>query len=174
MATLTGTIRSSFAAVLKKALDLNTTVDNLNNVTSWTVITGNGDQKANQLFHDQRTLADGISEDLDLAGGLTNAFGETITFARIKALKIEIVSGTANLLIGGAGANAWETWVAAAGDILLIRGGSGAAKGRMEIVAPDGTAYAVTAGTGDLLRVEHDGGDTTAIVYNIVIVGDTV
>ncbi len=174
MATLTGTVRSSINAVLKKALDLTTPTDVLANVTAWAIATGNGDQKADEMFHDQRTLADGVSEDLPLAGSLSNAFGDTVAFVRIKALKIEIVTGTANLLIGGAVATAWETWVVAAGDKVLIRGGIGTAKGRMEIVAPDGTAYVVGAGATDLLRIEHDSGDATAIVYNIIIIGDTV
>jgi hypothetical protein len=40
---------------------------------------GTGANQANQLFHDQRSLAAGASENLDLAGSLIDAFGRVIT-----------------------------------------------------------------------------------------------
>lgn len=123
---------------------------------------GTGADQADQLFTDTRTLT-ATSENLDLAGGLTDAFGATITFARIKGIAIRNKSTTDVLLVGGAASNAFVNWVANSSDIVRLRPG-----GVLVLWAPDATAYAVTAGTGDILKI--DSGAAT-ISYDIAIIG---
>jgi hypothetical protein len=128
--------------------------------------TGTGANQADKVFSDQRTLGASATEDLDLAGGLTDALGDTITLARVKAILIyAAAANTNNVQVGGAAANQFVNWVADATDKINVRPG-----GLLLLVAPDATAYAVTAATGDLLRIGNSAGGTS-VTYDIIIVG---
>lgn len=122
--------------------------------------------QADRIFHDTRTLAPSASESLDLAGVLTDVFGALIAFARVKALFIyAAAANTNNVVVGGAGANGFVTWVGGAAHTVSVRPG-----GLMLLAAPDATAYAVTAGTGDLLQVANSAAGTS-VTYDVVIIG---
>jgi hypothetical protein len=127
---------------------------------------GTGANQANQVFSDRRTLAASATDSLDLAGGLVDAFGATLTMARVKALYVAAASTNANTIrIGGAATNAWATWVDAADNEIVLRPG-----GMFLLAAPDATGYPVTAATGDLLEIVN-GGAGTPVTYDIVIIG---
>ena len=119
---------------------------------------------ANQTYHAQRTLAGSANEELDLAGVLTDVFGNTITFTKVKALFIQNTHATNVLIVGGAASNGFATLFADATDKINIRPG-----GFLLLGATDATAYAVTAGTGDKLKLENSAAGS--LVYNIVIIG---
>lgn len=135
---------------------------------------GTADNQADLLWHDQRTVTLAtVTDDIDLAGALTDPFGQTVTFVKIRALLIynrETTTGE-NLLIGGAGAanNAWATLFNGDQDAKITL----APTGVLLLTAPvDG--YSVTAGSQDILRVVHDGTTTGGdIVYDIVVAGTT-
>lgn len=127
---------------------------------------GTGANQADRIFSDQRTLAASASEDLDLAGVLTDAFGAAITFARIKGLIISAASAnTNNLVVGGHATAAFASWVGAAAHTLTVRPG-----GLLALTAPDATAYAVTAGTADILKIANSGAGSS-VTYDIVVIG---
>lgn len=131
---------------------------------SWT--SGAGADQAQQMFTDSRTLTASTSEELDLAGSLTNGFGQTITFTEICAIYIEASSAnTNNLLVGGAASNGLVNWVSNVNDEIIVRPG-----GSILLIARDADGYAVTADTGDLFRIENAAG-STSVTYKIVIVG---
>jgi len=126
---------------------------------------GNSADQADLIWHDRRTVAGSGSDSLDLAGSLTDAYGNMLTFARVKAIMITAaLENTTNLVIGGANSNAWATWVGDASDVVIVRPG-----GVFFLAAPDATAYAVTADSGDVLRIANSGG--TDAVYDIVLIG---
>ncbi|MFE1350148.1 hypothetical protein [Streptomyces sp. NPDC058757] len=133
--------------------------------TTWQNGTGAG--RADRMFSDRRQLAASATEDLDLAGVLLDAFGAAITWARIKGLYIRAAdTNVNNVVVGAATSNAWSTLLGATGTITLRPGAAiGVATG-----AADATAYAVTAGTGDILKVANSGAGT-AVSYDIVIIG---
>jgi hypothetical protein len=123
--------------------------------------------QANRVFSDRRSIAASGAEDLDLAGVLLDAFGAAITFARIKGLYIAAASTNVNNVVVGADAtNPWATLLSATGTITLRPGACFAAFAG----AADGTGYAVTAGTGDLLQVANSGAGS-AVEYDIFVVG---
>lgn len=162
------TISLQTIADLTKAFDLVTGSVPLNKRNLFEWASGTGADQANRIFHDQRTLAASANEDLDLSGGLSDAFGDTIIFARVLALLVAAASANANnVLVGGAAANQFINWVANSSDIITVRPG-----GLLLVVARDATAYAVTAGTGDLLRIANSAGGTS-VTYDIVIIGST-
>jgi hypothetical protein len=128
---------------------------------------GAGLNAANRTWTDQRTLAASANESLDLAGtALVDAFGTAISFARVKALIVSAATtNTNNVIVGATGSNAFINWVGSTTDAINVRPG-----GLFVLIAPDATAYAVTAATGDLLKIANSAG-TTGVTYQIAIVG---
>ena len=84
------------AATLTDPLDLSTPTDALANAVKLILTSGTGADQADMSWHDTRTLAASATEDLDLAGVLTNAFGDTQTFARIKMVLVTAASANTN------------------------------------------------------------------------------
>ncbi len=128
---------------------------------------GTGANQANRMFHDQRTIAASGTDDLDLAGVLVDALGVTMTLARVKGIYVSAASANTNNVLIGGGTNPLANWVGATGDIVSVRPG-----GVFFLMAPDVTAYAVTAGTGDILRIGNSAAGTS-VTYDIVIIGST-
>jgi hypothetical protein len=123
---------------------------------------GTGNAQADLAFSDSRTLAAEASEDLDLAGALIDAFGNTITVAEVVAVLIEAdAANTTNLTVGGASAEA-QLFFAAAGDKAVIKPG-----GFLFAFAPAG--WAITATTADDLRIENAAGGSAT--YRIAVIG---
>lgn len=165
--SLTGTLSISAAINFVGDSDTSTLTDAIAGaIQSWTISNGTGADQADILWHDQRTLAASTSEDLDLSGSLTDSFGTTVALARVKAIIVAAASANGGLIqVGGASSNQFINWVANSSDIIQVRAG-----GFFMMVAPDATAYAVTAGTGDLLKIANTDGVDSA-TYDIYIIG---
>lgn len=128
---------------------------------------GLGAGQAQRVFTDTRTLAASASEDLDLSGVLADAFGAAIPFTEIKAIFIKAHAANANnLVIGGAASNQFATPFGAGTHTLTLRPG-----GLFLLAAGDATGYAVTPGTGDLLKVANGAGGTS-VTYDLVLIGN--
>ncbi len=177
LTALTASLGISVTANAARALDLSTPADALSLAIANAFSFGSGANMANQIWHDRRILAGAASEELDLAGSLTNAFGQSVTFAKIKALLIRNRSGEvigahavatdAALTAGGAVANAWVGPFGAANDTLGVPAG-----GSMLLVNPTAAGWAVTAGTGDLLKILNADA-TDELCYEIFILGES-
>lgn len=133
---------------------------------------GTGANQADVLWCDTRTLAKASAEALDLAGGLTDAFGTVLTMARVKGLLVAADAANTSAIsvksVVTGPATGFSSWLVADGDGVSVRPG-----GTLLLVAPDATAYAVTAGTGDLLTVANPDADNAA-TYTIALIGCTV
>lgn len=151
-------------ATLSKALDLDTPIDPLviNELLQLTNGTASGN--ASQMFHDRRTLTASSSEDLDFAGGLTNAFGVTLTFATIKFVLVKASSGNTNAV--------QVTRVATTGFPLFMADGDGIslAAGDLFLYFSPLVGKTVTATTDDTLTFTNSAGGTS-VTYDIVVVG---
>lgn len=153
-------------ANLTNAIDLETASSPLSLDLSDELTTGTGAiDTADKKFSDRRTLA-ATTENIDLAGSLVDAFGNTITFARIKCIVIRNRSVTPgeNLIIGGAASNTFLLFADATDKDSI---GPGGIRLYWE---PSAAAKPVTASTGDILKV--DSGAAT-ITYDIVIIGSS-
>jgi len=166
---LIASLSLSLRATAKKALDLSTPQDAVNLPISSSFTFGTGANKANQQWHDLRTLTPSANEELDLSGVLVNAFGVAVTFAKIKAIVIRNTSTDALTVIevGGAAANAAGLWFKATNDIEKVEG----ANGWFAKAAPT-TGWTVTAGTGDLLKILNTDA-VNAATYDIWILGES-
>jgi hypothetical protein len=157
---------SAFAE-LSTAIDLGVSKAPQSLSRSMSLASGVAAGQADRVFSDRRTLAASATEDLDLAGALVDAFGATVTFARVKGLVIAAAAGnTNNVVLGNATSNAWATLLGATSTVTLRPGaflalGTGAA---------DAVGYAVTAGTGDLLKVANSGAGSS-VTYDVHIIG---
>ncbi len=121
--------------------------------------------EADLMFSDSRTLLDGASEDLDLAGVLADALGDTVTAVRVKAIAVKAAVGNTTDLTVGAGTNAWATLLNAAGTVTLRPG----AMFMAAVDDGDAVGWAVTAGTGDILAVANAAGDDAD--YEVIVIG---
>lgn len=148
------------------ALDLSTTENHLDFTRQIALATGTGANQADKIWHDERTLAASASEDLDLAGVLVDAFGATVTLARVKGLIVYAAAANTNdVVIGNAASNGWVGPFGAAAHTLAVRPG-----GLLCLFAPGATGYVVTPSTGDLLHVANSAGGSS-VTYDIVVIG---
>lgn len=125
---------------------------------------GAGANQADRIFADRRVINASTNDDLDLAGVLTDAFGASLTFARIKGIIISSDSANVQNFSVGAGTNPFINWISGTTPAIIVRPG-----GLFMTLAPDATGFAVTAATGDILRVANGAG--SAITYDIVLIG---
>lgn len=128
------------------------------------LVNGTGDDQADLIWTDQRTLAASASENHDLAGGLTDAFGTAMTFARIKGLFVKAAAAnTNNVNVSSEATNGVPLFLALGDGIKIPPGGWNF------WAAPD-DGIVVTGATGDLLTVANSGAGTS-VTYDIVIIG---
>lgn len=160
--TLNGRLSLNLNVNYQSALDNQNVNADLARTIAIALANGTGSGQADKLFSDTRALSSGGSDNLDLAGSLTDAFGATLTFVTIKAIIIESdEANTVNLTVGG-GSNPFINWVGDATDVVVIKPG-----GLFVLVAPQ-TGYAVTASTGDILKILAG---AAAVSYRIHIIG---
>ena len=139
--------------------ELNDKVQSLIQLTS-----GTGANQADILFVDDRSITASGTDDLDLAGVLSDAFGDTIAAAEIVAIMIVAsASNTNNLVIGG-DTNDLPIFADGSDEISLKPGGV------ILMACPTAAGLAtVTAGTGDVLGLANSGSGT-AVAYTICII----
>lgn len=128
---------------------------------------GTAANQADILFMDRRSISAASNDDLDLAGVLQSFVGTTITTVEVCGIIIAADSANAGVLNVGGGTNPWITMWLATGDGIKVGPG-----GVFMNVAPDANGLgAVTAGTGDILRVNNPSGSVAT--YEIIILGRT-
>ena len=163
MGTLSGKAGVLIELKYASAVDLSTVEHKLPINVSNLLTSGTGDNQADVLWVDQRTVGDGATDSLDLSGSLTDAFGATVTLVDVKGIYIRSANAnTTNLSVGG-NANGLINWISAATDQVQVQ-----PDGLFLLSAPN-TGYAVTAATGDVLDVVNAAGATA--LYDIVIWG---
>lgn len=162
MASQESSLLLKLAARLSGAIDLSTTRQDIDYSKLLELANGTGANQANQVFVDSRSLASGANETIDLSGSLTNAIGESVTFTAIKVLMIKN-NGTTALTVGNAASNQFSSYLGAAAHTMIVPAGGVALH-----TAPS-AGFAVTAGTGDQLKVENAAGATCA--YDLILIG---
>lgn len=128
--------------------------------------TGTGANQADKMWQDNdRTLTASATEDLDLAGVLTDALGDALTFVKVKlVLLIANAANVNNVHIGMAAANGVPGIWGAAGDYTVVKPGG------VFLWFVPGTGATVTAGTGDKVTIANSGGGSS-VLFDIVIIG---
>lgn len=126
---------------------------------------GTGSGQADLVWADERTLSASATENIDLAGSLTDIAGATLTFAKIKAILIIASRGnTNNVVVGGAASNTFVGPFADATDKISLK------PGQMMMIGGPGTGWTVTASTGDILLIANSSSGTS-VTYKIIVIG---
>jgi hypothetical protein len=130
-----------------------------------TITDGTGAAQCNKYYRSYRTLTAGSADNLDLAGSLLDPFGNTLTFTGIKYIAIALISASANgtnkLVLGNA-TNPFVGPFSSAGTIDIFDS--------LELYHPGASGWAVTAGTGDILKINNPG--AASVTYCILIAGN--
>lgn len=157
-------LKAGIRGTHSSALDLGTAALPIDVSAAVTLDNGTGANQADRVFTDTRTVTSGSTDSLDVAGSLTDAFGATITMARLKGLYVKASAlNTTDLQVTRPASNG-VPFMAAAGDAHILKPG-----GVYFAAWPDATAIPVTAGTGDLINIVNGAG--ASAVYDIVVVG---
>lgn len=127
---------------------------------------GTAINQSDVIFCQQRTIADNVTPDsLDLSGSLLDPSGSAAVFAKVTAIAVKSLTTTAaEILSMGGGSNAFSSWLDTAAAKLII-----GPDGFLLLSNPSLAGYAVTAGTGDILRMATASG--TNVKYIIGILG---
>jgi hypothetical protein len=164
---LNSTFQLNIVASLLQSLDLADAQVNANKTYKSALTSGTAAGQADLVFHDTRTIAPSSNDDLDLAGVLAGLLGGTLTFVRIKGLIVAAAAAnTNNVVVGAAASNQWATLLNATGTVQVRPGALFAAY----VGEADATGWAVTAGTGDILRIAN-GGAGTSVNYDLFVIG---
>lgn len=164
MATLSTSIKLDVVTSLINALDLGNVRNDQTYTKTISWATGTGANQADMLFHDQRTLASTIAEDIDLAGALTGPLGNTLTFARVKAIVIFAATANTTSLTVSRNATTGAPFLSADGDAFVLTPG-----GLFVLTNPSATAIAVTATTDDTINIANGSGANAT--YDIIVIG---
>lgn len=165
MATsLTCSLQLTLGWLFQNILDNGNVKDQIGYTIQDSLADGDALDSAQVVWHDRRTLS-ATSEDLDLSGSLTGSFGVSVAFTKIKGFLVYNRATTAGytLALGGAASNQFINWVANSSDIVNVGPG-----GCFFLWNPSLAGYAVTAGTGDLLKINSG---ANAITFDIVLIG---
>lgn len=164
---LAATIALSIAALKISNLDQEELKTNISKTFSQSFADGTGDNQAQVVFSDTRTLAASATENLDLSGtALQDAFNQNIALTKIKGIIIAADSGNTNdVLVGGAASNALSTFFGDATDLVKVKPG-----GVFCLLAPKAAGYGVTAATADILKIANSSSGT-GVTYTIIVFG---
>ena len=147
-----------------RALDLGTATLPLEKLVEIALATGTGTSQADYMFTDTRTIAASSNEDLDLAAALSDAFGTTLTFVKVKAILIKAADGnTNNVRVTRPASNGVPLFLAASDGLDVTPGGV------FLFIAP-GAGVTVTAATGDLINVANSSSGSS-VTYDVIIIG---
>lgn len=124
---------------------------------------GVGADQADIVFVDERTLAASATEDLDLAGVLTDAFGATIAAAEVVGLIVEAdAANTNNVVVGDA--TAPVPLFGGTNPTVAVKPG-----GIFVLFAPNAAGqFTVGAGATDDLKIANSSSGTS-VIYRIAV-----
>lgn len=131
---------------------------------------GTATDNADLLYVGQHSISASGTLNLDLAGSLTNYFGTSLTFAKIKLVYVGFDTtntSTSGIVIGN-GATPFVGWFGAAAHTEQVMPTGFAMHYRA-----DSTGWPVTATTADILKIANSDSSAAAVI-NVVIVGTSV
>lgn len=141
---------------------------------STTLSNGTGAGAAQKVYAATLTISASTTTNLDLAGSLTDLFGNVITFSKIKVIYVELDTTTtaSSILVGGHATLALANWITSADTLdndqpaIRVRN-----NGVFMLACRDATGYAVTATTEDMLSIENEDASNAATV-NVCLIGE--
>lgn len=160
-----GAVKVTVKSTMVNAGTLSTATAPLDYTVSYALANGTAANQANHFFSAAYTGASTSGNSHDLAGGLTNAFGATITFTAVKTIVVKAsADNSGNVIIGGAASNAFASMFGDATDTVVLKPG-----GILVLHDPSAAGYAVTVGTDDILKIAAS---TGTVDYDLILIGE--
>lgn len=154
------------SAIVDYQPDIGTAKQVINHTKRSAFSTGTGLNQINRIWQDSRNILASGTDDLDLAGGLTDVFGNSLTFTKIKGLFISAAAANTNdVVVGGDASAAFFAFLGADTDKIVLKPGAWFA-----LANPSAAGYAVTATTADILQIANSSSGT-AVDYDIILLG---
>lgn len=146
------------------ALDLGVADFPFTLVQAISLAAGTASGQVDKVFTDTRTLAASATEDLDLAATLLDAYGNAITFVKVKAVIVRAnAANINNINVTRPASNGAPIFIAAGDGIVLEPGFMFAYMGA-------GAGKTVTPATGDLFTITNAAG-VSSVTYDVIIIG---
>lgn len=163
---LKSTLTFGHSSVLSAATGLSTPKDELTINKSYAWESGTGADQADKQYRATITLAASASQTLDLAGGITDVFGATITFVKIKKVEVYAADGNTNNVNVTRPASNGVPLFLAAGDGLGIPPG-----GAFAFVGPKAAGLATVTDTTAQDLTFTNSGAGSSVTFDVVIEG---
>jgi hypothetical protein len=157
------TISLGIVGQVAKAADIGEVSYLLRQTYSHVLNDGTTDGAFDKVYADTFSIAASGSSSLDLAGSMTDIFGTAFTPVEIAAILVFADATNTNNIVVGNDTNHVPIFSAATASI-AVRPGS------LFCITAGGTGIAVTASTGDILKLTNSAG-TTAVTGGIIILG---
>ena len=158
--------------------ELSTPEDSKNYKYTLTMTDGSSAEQNEAMWHDRRRLTPSTStDDLDLYGGLTDVFGNTLNFTYVRQLIIYnrgVPDGSGgwtatageDVEIGNAASNPWSAPFAGTGTSKLKLPSGG-----MLVLTGPEDGWAVTDSSSDTLRLALNGSGSNDVDVDVIITG---
>lgn len=125
------------------------------------------DATCDVLFHEEGTLADDASTEIDFLAEV-DPYGDAINLDEVHGIYIKntTAAGGANLIIGASAANAWSAIFGDPSDTIILGPG-------LAILLPmvAGSTEADVDATHKMLKILHDGTGSADATYEVAVVG---
>jgi len=162
--SLTSAVKIALSGTLAGTPALGNAAHNLNYGQVFNFAAGAGANQANLLWENTITITASSSTSLDLTS-LTDALGDAIVFAKVKAMAVFAHAANTNNVLVGNGTDPWYAWADAGTDVITVVPG-----GLFMLVAPTAAGFAVTASTAMTLKLANSSSGTS-VVLDIVLIG---
>ena len=149
---LNGTFRVWPQLTHSKAIGTGLVTETIDTIVVQAITFGTNANQMSKWASKAGTLTNGESVTFSLLGGVSNAFGDALTFDRVNWLSVSAPTGNVSALaVGDAASNPFVGW--ASGTATVRPGGIVCA------FAPDATGYPVNAGT-NAIKIANTGTNT--------------
>jgi len=145
--TLNGRIQLTMSLAYQSVLDHQNVNGDLARTVAQDITNGSASNQATTLFSDYRPITNGGTDNIDLAGSLVDAFGNVVSFTKVKAIILESdAANTVDITVGN-GTNPFQGPFGAVTHTLALSPG-----GLIVLMAPQ-VGWTVVAATGDILKL---------------------
>ena len=142
-----------------KTVGASTVAETFATLLDWTHTSGTGTNQMNVIISESVSLTNAESRTIDLAGGVTDSFGDVTTFTTVRFLCLVADEDNADpVIMGASGEDAWATWCGDTNHTVTIRPG-----GILLLTAPD-SGYTIA---DSKLKVSHGGAGTNSYLLYI-------
>lgn len=174
MALANLTAGASVSATNTKAFGTATATRQVSESASLSLTEGTAANQADKLYDQELTIAASATTTLDLSGVLTDAYGDALTFAKVKAIYVKADSGNTNDVVVHTPTDGVPLFLATADREVeqVADPGITLKPGAFMLLGAPGLAglAAVTNSTADKLKLTNSAG-TTSVIARVVILG---